>query len=176
MLQFFADSTNFTRRLTDVRANAKFSSPYATPEDVSSGRREDLKSVVENLRKRYGVQYVYCWHGLSAYWSGVSPTAPAMAKYEPSLHFPKPTPGLSEIEPRWGPHCRDVANPNPGPVFSQPLTPAVPADPAPPTPSPSQSTLTRSCLQHGLEPRHPGRHFGGSARGRPLQRHACLPG
>jgi hypothetical protein len=127
MLQFFADSTNFTRRLTDVRANAKFSSPYATPEDVSSvstpppaplmlplpllpqlqlcsdgpaaqskgcvcwacraqrfalqpvcclqqhpapscpapaqGRREDLKSVVENLRKRYGVQYVYCWHG-----------------------------------------------------------------------------------------------------------------
>ena len=38
--------------------------------------------------------------GLSAYWSGVSPTAPAMAQYDPVLYFPKPTPGLSEIEPR----------------------------------------------------------------------------
>ena len=38
--------------------------------------------------------------GLSAYWSGVSPTAPAVQKYEPRLFFPKPTPGLSEIEPR----------------------------------------------------------------------------
>lgn len=40
--------------------------------------------------------------GLSAYWSGVSPTAPGVAKYQPRLYFPKPTPGLSEIEPRWG--------------------------------------------------------------------------
>jgi hypothetical protein len=200
-------------RLTDIKANSKFSSPYATAEDVSSvssgfcptpsrlvqaglagwlkrrqvqgwligllvmlsvtaavqaasrnstflpacyntclqGRKEDLRSVVEHLRKRYNVQYVYCWHGecelrtaagasragtgskalpvagrdrlliscasswhrgstprapavlcagLSAYWSGVSPTAPAVQKYEPRLFFPKPTPGLSEIEPR----------------------------------------------------------------------------
>jgi hypothetical protein len=27
------------------------------------GRKEDLRSVVEHLRKRYNVQYVYCWHG-----------------------------------------------------------------------------------------------------------------
>ncbi|KAL4431159.1 hypothetical protein ABPG75_006415 [Micractinium tetrahymenae] len=105
MLQFFADSTNFTRRLTDIRANAKFSSPYATAEDATSGRREDLRSVVEHLRKRFNVQYIYCWHGLSAYWSGVSPNAPAVAKYQPHLYFPKPTPGLSEIEPStaWNP-------------------------------------------------------------------------
>ncbi|KAL4423584.1 hypothetical protein ABPG77_004624 [Micractinium sp. CCAP 211/92] len=105
MLQFFADSTNFTRRLTDIRANAKFSSPYATAEDINSGRREDLRSVVEHLRKRFNVQYIYCWHGLSAYWSGVSPTAPAVSKYQPHLYFPKPTPGLSEIEPStaWNP-------------------------------------------------------------------------
>lgn len=105
MLQFFADSTNFTRRLTDIRANAKFSSPYATAEDISSGRREDLKSVVDHLRKRFNVQYVYCWHGLSAYWSGVSPNSPSMSQYDPKLYFPKPTPGLSEIEPStaWNP-------------------------------------------------------------------------
>lgn len=98
-------------RLTDVRANAKFSSPYATAEDIASvreccptvptvpdasascarlawpllpptqalpctagaqqlsplpaaqGRREDLRSVVEHLRKRFNVEYIYCWHG-----------------------------------------------------------------------------------------------------------------
>ena len=152
------------------------------------GRREDLRSVVEHLRKRFNVEYIYCWHGatcvlhcamcyccaaqgpvlwdaalaaihssplccwawgrscaacsqvgcsvqpcwvpqpphhapapccnsnawrplpssmhyfagLSAYWSGVSPNAPGVRKYEPQLYFPKPTPGLSEIEPRCG--------------------------------------------------------------------------
>ena len=30
---------------------------------LQQGRKEDLKSVVEHLRKRYSVQYVYCWHG-----------------------------------------------------------------------------------------------------------------
>ncbi|KAI3433391.1 hypothetical protein D9Q98_003207 [Chlorella vulgaris] len=105
MLQFFADSTNFTRRLTDVKANSKFSSPYASPDDISSGRREDLKAVVDHLRNRFNVDYVYCWHGLSAYWSGVSPDSAAVSKYGPKLHFPKPTPGLSEIEPStaWNP-------------------------------------------------------------------------
>lgn len=29
----------------------------------SQGRREDLRSVVEHLRKRFNVQYIYCWHG-----------------------------------------------------------------------------------------------------------------
>lgn len=36
MLQFYAVSTSFTRRLTDIRANSKFSSPDATADDVSS--------------------------------------------------------------------------------------------------------------------------------------------
>lgn len=36
------------------------------------GEEEDLKSVVASLRDTYGVDYVYCWHGLPAYWSGVS--------------------------------------------------------------------------------------------------------
>ena len=30
---------------------------------LQQGRKEDLKSVVEHLRKRYSVQYIYCWHG-----------------------------------------------------------------------------------------------------------------
>ena len=36
MLEFFATSGDFTRRLTSVRANPKFSSPLAGPEDFYS--------------------------------------------------------------------------------------------------------------------------------------------
>ena len=38
MLEFYATSGDFTRRLTDIRANAKFSSPLAGPEDLYSVR------------------------------------------------------------------------------------------------------------------------------------------
>jgi len=105
MLQFYADQTNFTRRLTDVRANAKFHSPDTTPEAVHSPKTENLSSVVAHLKDNLAVQYVYCWHGLSAYWSGVSATSPAMQKYNPRLVFAKPPAGLREIEPSmlWNP-------------------------------------------------------------------------
>ena len=36
LLEFFAASGDFTRRLTDVEANSKFSSPFAGPEDYFS--------------------------------------------------------------------------------------------------------------------------------------------
>ena len=38
MLEFYATSGDFTRRLTDIRANAKFSSPLSGPEDLFSVR------------------------------------------------------------------------------------------------------------------------------------------
>eukprot|EP00798_Chlamydomonas_sp_ICE-L_P015606 gene15606-21711_t len=72
LVSFFADATDFTRRLTSVKANGKFSSPDAGPEADSVGKVEDLKSVVEHVKKSYGVEYVYCWHGLPAYWGGLS--------------------------------------------------------------------------------------------------------
>lgn len=36
LLEFFAASGDFTRRLTSVKANSKFSSPFAGPEDYFS--------------------------------------------------------------------------------------------------------------------------------------------
>lgn len=36
MLEFFATSGDFTRRLTSVKANRKFSSPLSGPEDYYS--------------------------------------------------------------------------------------------------------------------------------------------
>lgn len=28
--------------------------------------------MVASLRDTYGIDYIYCWHGLPAYWSGIS--------------------------------------------------------------------------------------------------------
>ena len=47
--------------------------PVQTPSPgLVQGREEDLRSVVTSLRATYGVDYIYCWHGLPAYWSGIS--------------------------------------------------------------------------------------------------------
>ncbi|KAF5843133.1 raffinose synthase or seed imbibition protein Sip1-domain-containing protein [Dunaliella salina] len=73
MLGFFAEVSDFTRRLTSVRANSKFCSPSAGPDAVMPSRMQD---VVAHLRERFGLRYVYCWHGLPAYWAGVMPDAP----------------------------------------------------------------------------------------------------
>ena len=71
------------------------------------GRTEDLASVVKSLQKSFGIEYIYAWHGLSAYWSGVAPAseAPGMAKYNSRILYAQPTPGLAEIEPSmsWNP-------------------------------------------------------------------------
>ncbi len=45
--------------------------------------------VVSSLKQLYGLRYIYCWHGLSAYWSGVSPDPKerGVAKYNATLHY-----------------------------------------------------------------------------------------
>ena len=128
LLEFYAAASDFTRRLTDVRANAKFSRPGATPEDYWSGAPERLGEVVADLKGRLGVRHVIVWHALSCYWGGVAPAGgdeegssspppsaspsssslstssspvlhPAVAKYDAKVVFAKPTPGVAEIEP-----------------------------------------------------------------------------
>ena len=73
LLEFYAAASDFTRRLTDVRANSKFSRPGATPEDYWSGAPERLGEVVKDLKERLGVKHVIVWHALSCYWGGVAP-------------------------------------------------------------------------------------------------------
>ena len=45
---------------------------FTTLTNGPQGRQEDLRSVVDSLRATFGVDYIYCWHGLPAYWSGIS--------------------------------------------------------------------------------------------------------
>lgn len=109
-----ADSNNFTRRLTGVGANSKFSSPTSTAEDYvatpasAKGPPEsssDLASVVDHLRSVHGVAWVICWHALSGYWAGVSWESSAMARYGPQCVIGAPTQGAVEVEPSasWNP-------------------------------------------------------------------------
>ena len=61
------------------------------------GRPGALGQVVAVLKAVYGLDHVYVWHGLSAYWSGLSHEEPGVAQYEPRLVFCDPTPGLREV-------------------------------------------------------------------------------
>lgn len=69
------------------------------------GKAEALGDVVRALKSTFDLQYVYVWHGLSAYWSGVSVDDEGVAKYNARIIFAEPTPGLKEIEPSmaWNP-------------------------------------------------------------------------
>ena len=51
MMAFYANASDFTRRLTSVKANGKFSSPNAGPELESLGQPERLWEVVANIKK-----------------------------------------------------------------------------------------------------------------------------
>ena len=46
------------------------------------GKPAQLGSVVKAVKQRFGLEYVYCWHGLPAYWSGVAipEEAPGVAR------------------------------------------------------------------------------------------------
>eukprot|EP00775_Hariotina_reticulata_P012148 gene12148-12286_t len=106
MLMFFASASDFTRRLTSVEANAKFSRLDAGPEEDWEATSADLKAVVTNIKARFGVRHVYCWHGLPAYWGGIMPGSPSLAGVTGAqLVFPKPTRSIAEVEPSllWSP-------------------------------------------------------------------------
>ena len=107
MLEFFAASGDFTRRVTAIPANSKFACPSSTASSYWSGAPSDLGSVVASLREAHGVDAVLCWHSLSAYWAGVAPADghPGVSKYNARLVYAAPTPGVVEVEPsmRWNP-------------------------------------------------------------------------
>ena len=46
--------------------------------------------MVASLRATFGLRHIYCWHGLSAYWSGVAPDEPGMAAYQVRTAAPLP--------------------------------------------------------------------------------------
>ena len=63
-------------------------------------QKSDLGAVVKAWKAEFpGLQYVYAWHALHAYWNGVSPTDPATKQYGAVIQHPRPTPGTLEVDP-----------------------------------------------------------------------------
>lgn len=62
--------------------------------------------MVRHVKKKFGVESVYCWHALHAYWSGVSPAAPGTRAYGSQITYPTPTPGENNPD-----HLRPVSFP-----------------------------------------------------------------
>eukprot|EP00892_Ulva_mutabilis_P009614 jgi/Ulvmu1/7024/UM033_0083.1 len=106
MLSFFRASGDFTKRLISVKANGKFSLPNAGPgQRAWFAESQDFRSVISDFRSSFGVRFVYCWHGLPAYWGGVMPSVKEFEDLGGRIVYPEPTEGLREIEPAmlWNP-------------------------------------------------------------------------
>jgi len=103
MLQFYMATGDFTRRLTDVSANAKFATPASGPR--SQGVEANLRAVVTSLKEEFDIKYVYCWHGLPGYWGGISPESKTMERFKSQVVAAAVSPGVLEVEPAmaWAP-------------------------------------------------------------------------
>lgn len=95
MLQFYKASGDFTKRIISVRANGKFAHPSAGPNphphQHTFAESHEMKGVTDYLRKEFGIDYIYCWHGLPSYWGGCMPGSAELAHLNPRLVFPKPS-------------------------------------------------------------------------------------
>lgn len=81
----FVEGSQFGGRLVSIEENSKFKkSADGTPTEAPTS----LKDFVSDIKKNFGLQYVYVWHALLGYWGGLHPDAPRTKKYNPKLRFP----------------------------------------------------------------------------------------
>eukprot|EP00471_Norrisiella_sphaerica_P006578 CAMPEP_0184490666 /NCGR_PEP_ID=MMETSP0113_2-20130426/18508_1 /TAXON_ID=91329 /ORGANISM="Norrisiella sphaerica, Strain BC52" /LENGTH=939 /DNA_ID=CAMNT_0026874659 /DNA_START=713 /DNA_END=3529 /DNA_ORIENTATION=- len=94
ILNYFAEATDWMKRLVDVKANRKF---------------DPLHDFVSELKEKNSLEYVYCWHALLGYWLGVDPSSSEMSEFEASILFPYSRggyrPNILSVEPSlaWSP-------------------------------------------------------------------------
>ncbi|XP_010272533.1 PREDICTED: probable galactinol--sucrose galactosyltransferase 2 [Nelumbo nucifera] len=80
----FPEGSQFGARLVSIKENTKFRKNEAAT---------DLKDFVSEIKKEFGLKYVYVWHALMGYWGGVHPDAPGTKKYKSKLRYPVQSPG-----------------------------------------------------------------------------------
>ncbi|KAJ7945784.1 Galactinol--sucrose galactosyltransferase [Quillaja saponaria] len=81
------EGTQFATRLVGIKENSKFRS---TGVDSSC---TDLRDLIDSVKVKYGLKFVYMWHALAGYWGGVLPSSEAMKKYNPKIEYPIQSPG-----------------------------------------------------------------------------------
>ncbi|KAG5561022.1 hypothetical protein RHGRI_004147 [Rhododendron griersonianum] len=84
------EGSEFGGRLVSIKENRKFKK---TENEAPSEAPTDLKEFVSDIKKSFGLKYVYVWHALLGYWGGLHPDAPGTKKYNPELKFPVQSPG-----------------------------------------------------------------------------------
>ena len=69
------------------------------------GEIDGLGNVVRAIKKKYDVDYVYCWHALLGYWGGVHPDEENVREFGAKLKYPRHNPSLLAVEPSqaWDP-------------------------------------------------------------------------
>lgn len=81
------EGMQFATRLVDIKENEKFKI------SVSEDSCTDLHELIDFVKQKYGLNYIYLWHALAGYWGGVHPTSEKMKKYNPKLVYPIQSPG-----------------------------------------------------------------------------------
>ncbi|CAA0818082.1 Probable galactinol--sucrose galactosyltransferase 2 [Striga hermonthica] len=84
----FIEGTQFASRLIDISECSKFMDFG----DEDSNCR-DLHDLVQMIKEKYGVKFVYVWHALIGYWGGLLPSSEKMKKYNPKITYPIQSPG-----------------------------------------------------------------------------------
>ncbi|PWZ53375.1 putative galactinol--sucrose galactosyltransferase 1 [Zea mays] len=84
-------------KLTHIRENHKFQ------KNGREGHREDdpakgLAHVVNEIKGKHQLKYVYVWHAITGYWGGVRPGAAGMEHYGSKMQRPVPSPGVQKNE------------------------------------------------------------------------------
>ncbi|KAG5252349.1 galactinol--sucrose galactosyltransferase [Salix suchowensis] len=86
----FIDGSQFGGRLVSVEENSKF---RRTSKESQDDAPNDLKHFVADIKRNFGLKYVYVWHALLGYWGGLVPNARDTKKYNPKLTYPQQSPG-----------------------------------------------------------------------------------
>ncbi|XP_066326588.1 probable galactinol--sucrose galactosyltransferase 1 [Miscanthus floridulus] len=92
------NSANFANRLTHIKENHKFQ------KNGREGHREDdpakgLAHIVNEIKGKHELKYVYVWHAITGYWGGVRPGVAGMEHYESKMQQPVSSPGVQKNEP-----------------------------------------------------------------------------
>ncbi|GLT46719.1 hypothetical protein SLA2020_204580 [Shorea laevis] len=86
----FVEGSQFGGRLASIGENHKF---RRKPNEAQSEAPTDLKEFVSDIKRTFGLKYVYVWHALLGYWGGLVPNAVGTKKYNPKLIYPIQSPG-----------------------------------------------------------------------------------
>ncbi|TVU05380.1 hypothetical protein EJB05_48539 [Eragrostis curvula] len=92
------NAANFANRLTHIKENHKFQ------KNGREGHREDdpakgLAHIVNEIKGKHELKYVYVWHAITGYWGGVRPGGDGMEHYESKMQYPVSSPGVQKNEP-----------------------------------------------------------------------------